>query len=154
MHLFKIPVKSPILKMSDDLLFCNLLHHEDHISSEMCWENSFKKTLWLKIMIFTFFFFQNMYDFQATTKRCSHILYQQAKITLWKLFQQYLRFTGKNANKNVAFLNVLSVYVVLVSLPTLFFSTLSQNINLLLEIKIPKNRHFFRFWRYFLCKMF
>ena len=31
-----IPVKSSVLQISEDLVFSNSLHHEDHMSTEMC----------------------------------------------------------------------------------------------------------------------
>ena len=57
MRLFKIPVESPILQMyiRRFIVFFYLLNHEDHMSTEMWWENSFKKILFLNIMILPFF---------------------------------------------------------------------------------------------------
>ena len=37
------------------IVFSYLQQYEDHMSTEMCWENSFKKILWLKIIILPFF---------------------------------------------------------------------------------------------------
>ena len=65
MRLFKIPVKSVILQISEDLLFfSNLLHHEDHMSLEIWWENSFKKMLWQKNYDFILFSPKTTHDFR------------------------------------------------------------------------------------------
>ena len=91
MALFKIPVKDPILQISEYLfiylfiyLFLLLLllfqfaaHQEDYTATKMCCENSFKKTVCLQIMILPILL--PKYTFQDTTKRChGHIRYRQA----------------------------------------------------------------------------
>ena len=113
MRLFKIPVNHPFCKYQKIYCFSNLLYHEDHMSTEMCGKNSFKKMLWLKIMILHFFS-QKYIWLPKYDKTMQSYSLPTGKITPIKSFQLHLMFLNypQNANKNVAFLNVLSALVV------------------------------------------
>ena len=68
-----------------------------------------RKNLWLKINILPFFL-PKIHMTSKLRQNAAVIFLSTATPTPIKLFQQYLLFARKNANKDVAFLNVLSVY--------------------------------------------
>ena len=76
----------------------------------MRWENSFKKILWLKIMILPIFFSQK-YTTSKLRQNTAVIFFFNGLDNSDKTFSTILTFyrNKKNANKTAVFLNVLSI---------------------------------------------
>ena len=78
--------------------------------TKMWWENSFEKIVWLKNTILPFFL-PKIRTTSSLRHNTALIIFINRQITQIKSSSQYLLFTEKSVNKNVAFLNVLSVYI-------------------------------------------
>ena len=92
MHLFKIPVNLSFCKYQKIYCFSNLLHHKDHMSTEIWWENSFKKLLRQTIMIL---------PFSVPKLRMTSELWQNAGVIF---------YINRQNNSNKIFSTVLTFY--------------------------------------------